>query len=306
MNENMSMIESMRKKVMILSICMWAIPLAIVILSAVMTISSRNIDFGPLALFGGFFGSVVFVAIFHFAVYRKKLNEYRNFYKTHYVYEMVRQVIPDAIYQPEYGFPSQQISQTGLMQMGNIYKSEDYIRGTYNNVAFERSDILIQNETNDSEGHSSTTTYLRGRWMIFESNKNFEADLQIIQQGFGYARKRTSIFTKKAERRHAFKTEDAMFNKMFKCLCQNEVEAFYLLTPGLMQGLMQLASQSDGKIMIGFVDNQLHVAINSRKDHLEPPIYHSPNNDDIMQVQREINAVTSFVEGLNLDRQIFK
>ncbi|MBR3058863.1 MAG: DUF3137 domain-containing protein [Clostridiales bacterium] len=306
MNEQMMIIEKMRKRVMVLRICMWAIPLGMMILSVIMMIGSSSFDAGPFPLVLAFFGSIFFIAIFYLIVYRKKLNEYRNYYKTHYVYDMVRQVIPDAVYQPEYGFPSQLISQTGLMQMGNIYKSEDYIRGTYNNVAFERSDILIQNESSDSDGNTHTTTYLRGRWMIFESNKDFEADLQIIQQGFGYARKRTSIFTKKTERRHAFKTEDAEFNRMFKCLCQNEVEAFYLLTPGLMQGLMQLAAQSDGKVMIGFVDNQLHVAINSNKDYLEPPIYHSPNDDDIMKVRNEINAVTSFVKGLNLDRKIFK
>ena len=306
MNEQMMIIEKMRKKVMTLKVCMWAVPLAIVIFSMIMTIGSRNMDLGPLGIFFGFFGSIIFIIFFYALVYRKKLNEYRNYYKTHYIYDMVREAIPDAVYQPEYGFPRQQIAQTGLMMMGNIYKSEDYIRGTYNNVSFERSDVLIQDESSDSDGHSHTTTYLRGRWMIFESNKNFEADLQIIQQGFAYAKKRTGIFTKKTERRHAFKTEDEQFNKMFKCLCQNEVEAFYLLTPGLMQGLMQLVSMSDGKVMIGFVDNQLHVAINSHKDYLEPPIYHSPDSDDIMKVKNEINAVTSFVRGLNLDRKIFK
>ena len=303
----MSIIESMRKKVMILHILMWVIPIVAVIVFGIVSVSNSQQSMDAMSLFMLLpFFLVFFEILFYLIFVRKSQKEYRDYYKTHYVYDMVLQAIPDAIYQPDYGFPKQQIAQTGLMQMGNIYKSEDYIRGTYNGVAFERSDILIQDETSDADGHSSTTTYLRGRWMIFESNKNFEADLQIIQQGFGYAKKKTGIFTKKTERRHVFKTEDAQFNKMFKCLCQNEVEAFYLLTPGLMQGLMQLVEQSDGKVMIGFVDNQLHVAIHSRKDYFEPPIYHSPDNNDIMQVKNEINAVTSFVEGLNLDRQIFK
>lgn len=302
----MNTLESMRKKVMILSICEWAIPLAFICYALIRMVTSGYSDMGPLMLFFSFFAAIVFVAVFHLLVVNKSLKAYRNYYKTTYVYSLIQQVIPDAVYQPEYGFPREMISQTGLMSMGNIYKSEDYIRGTYNNVEFERSDILIQNETQDSEGHTQTTTYLKGRWMIFESNKDFTADLQIIQNGFSFARKRTGIFTKKTERRHAFKTEDAQFNKMFKCFCQNEVEAFYLLTPGVMQGLMSLASQSDGKIMVGFVDNKLHVAIHSRKDHLEPPIYHSPNDSDIMEIQKEIDAVTSFVKGMNLDRQIYK
>lgn len=241
-------------------------------------------------------------------IYKKKVSkyrkEYRSYYKDVFVKKMILQAIPDAVYEPYQGFPKAVISGTALMAMGNVYSSEDYIRGTFNGVSFERADVLIQDETTDSEGNTSTTTYLRGRWMIFESNKSFQGDLQIIQKGFNFANRRKGFFTKKADRRHVFKTEDESFNKEFQCLCQDEGEAFYLLTPGVMQGLKRLAAAMDGKIMVGFVDNKMHVAVNSKKDSLEPP-WRTITDEDINEVTREINAITSFVVSMNLDRKIF-
>ena len=241
-------------------------------------------------------------------IYKKKVSkyrkEYRSYYKDVFVKKMILQAIPDAVYEPYQGFPKAVISETALMAMGNVYSSEDYIRGTFNGVSFERADVLIQDETTDSEGNTSTTTYLRGRWMIFESNKTFQGDLQIIQKGFNFANRRKGFFTKKADRRHVFKTEDESFNKEFQCLCQDEGEAFYLLTPGVMQGLKRLAAAMDGKIMVGFVDNKMHVAVNSKKDSLEPP-WRTITDEDINEVTREINAITSFVVSMNLDRKIF-
>ena len=241
-------------------------------------------------------------------IYKKKVSkyrkEYRSYYKDVFVKKMILQAIPDAVYEPYQGFPKAVISGTALMAMGNVYSSEDYIRGTFNGVSFERADVLIQDETTDSEGNTSTTTYLRGRWMIFESNKTFQGDLQIIQKGFNFANRRKGFFTKKADRRHVFKTEDESFNKEFQCLCQDEGEAFYLLTPGVMQGLKRLAAAMDGKIMVGFVDNKMHVAVNSKKDSLEPP-WRTITDEDINEVTREINAITSFVVSMNLDRKIF-
>ena len=294
------MIEKLRKKVLWQYIVMIVLPF-IVVFGAIALLRRGNLGVGMLV----FVGMLVLAFFILLITSSKAKKEYRAYYKGHYIDAMIKSVIPSVQYLPDQGYPSAMISNTGLVLMGNIYHSEDLITGIYNNVEFRRADVLIQDETTDSDGQTSTTTYFRGRWMIFESNKYFEADLQIIQKGFGYAQKRTGIFTRKVNRRHPIETEDMTFNKEFKCLCQNDQEAFYLLTPILMQGLMKLAAESDGKIMVGFVNNLIHVAIKSNKDSLEPPVFHSVSDKDIREIQREIHAVTSFVEGMRIDNKIF-
>jgi hypothetical protein len=296
----MIMIERLRKKIF------WMYIIAIVLLlvdivGLFIWFRQASTDISFLII-----GGILFLASITIFILSAKVNKkYRTYYKTHYIDAMIKSAIPSGQYQPDQGFPEAMIANTGLVVTGNRYHSEDLITGVYNNVEFQRADVLIQNETTNQEGQTETTTYFRGRWMIFESNKYFQADLQIIQKGFSYAQKRTSIFYKKANRRHPIETEDMTFNKEFKCLCQNDQEAFYLLTPVLMQGLMKLAAESDGKIMVGFVNNVIHVAIKTNKDSLEPPIFHKISDKNIREIQREIYAVTSFVEGLRIDNKIF-
>jgi hypothetical protein len=293
MNDQLQTLESLRKKVT--ATFKWAL---VLILGGL-----------PLVFIG--LGLVYFVlflvgVVFLVFVRSKREADYKEYFKDTVVRSMLQSRIPGSEYEPKNGLPKEFIRSTGLMLMGSIYNSEDYIKGTYNGVAFERADVVIEDESTDSDGNTTTTTYLRGRWMVFESNKDFNADLQVVQKGFGYANKRKSIFVKKVDRRHEFQTEDEEFNKQFQCLCQNESEAFYLLTPGVMQGLMKLAAEADGKIMVGFVDNRLHVVVKSGKDSLEPPLFRAFSEKDFEDVMREFNAITSFVETVNLDRKIFK
>lgn len=292
-NSNLQELERLRKKVLYYDV------LAIVPIIAGIVLAFATGKF--LLIMIGFVVTIVMLICGS-----KLLKNYKKYYKDVFIKSVIQLAFPGATYEPEQGFPKAMISETGLMMMGNIYHSEDYIRGVCNDVEFERADMLIQDESTDSDGNTYTTTYLRGRWMIFESNKTFTADLQIIQKGFGYAKKKKGFFTRKTERRHELKTEDEQFNRMFQCMCQDDGEAFYLLTPGVMQSLMQLAQTMDGKVMVGFVDNRIHVAVNSNKDSLEPPVMHAVSDKEVAEVQNEIRAVTSFIAGLKLERKIFQ
>ena len=292
-NSNLQELERLRKKVLYYDV------LAIVPIIAGIVLAFATRKF--LLIMIGFVVTIVMLICGS-----KLLKNYKKYYKDVFIKSVIQQAFPGATYEPEQGFQKSMISETGLMMMGNIYHSEDYIRGVCNDVEFERADMLIQDESTDSDGNTYTTNYLRGRWMIFESNKTFVADLQIIQKGFGYAKKKKGFFTRKTERRHELKTEDEQFNRMFQCMCQDDAEAFYLLTPGVMQSLMQLAQTMDGKVMVGFVDNRIHVAVNSNKDSLEPPVMHAVSDKEVAEVQNEIRAVTSFIAGLKLERKIFQ
>ena len=182
MNEHMNMIEHLRKKVLLRYI------IAIVIVFAVIfgsIFALRQGSSGMPLLIG--VGILVLAFIIVLINSTKANKQYRLYYKTHYIDAMIKSVIPSGQYQPDQGFPEAMIANTGLVVTGNRYHSEDLITGVYNNVEFQRADVLIQNETTNQEGQTETTTYFRGRWMIFESNKYFQADLQIIQKGFSYA-----------------------------------------------------------------------------------------------------------------------
>jgi hypothetical protein len=63
----------------------------------------------------------------------------------------------------------------------------------------------------------------------------------------------------------------------------------------------------DGAFMLGFVRTQLHVALNTRRDSMEPSIISRIETYEVRpDVRREIDAIINIIDGLDLDRDIYK
>ena len=232
-------------------------------------------------------------------------NKYRELYKTTMIDRVAKEYFSEYEYKPETGFAKDYLRSLGIMSFGSDYRSEDTLKGVYNGVPFTRADVYIADTTTDSEGNSSTTVYFRGQWLEIVPNKAFNTDLQIIQSGFSFTNRKKGIFTKKAERRHVLETEDVDFNKRFQCLCQNDAEAFYLLTPSLMQAIMRLSEILPYKMMIAFVNNTLHVLVDTHRDSMEPSSPKNGNFDlQIADLRQDMEIIVNVITGLLVDRDI--
>lgn len=301
MNEKIASLENLRKKASKLTTI-------IIVVSATITILLLTLFRGISGL--GFFISIL-VGIgsgFLLSIItgcNKLADEYKDKFKTIFVEEPFRAAFTDVIYDPKQGFPQDMIKATDMMMLGNRYYTNDYVMGHYKDVKFERADVKIQQHTSNGKT-SHTTTYFNGRWMIFEFNKDFHFDLQIIRNGFYYSQKNKSFFTSREERRHKLELEDMNFNEQFTVYAQDDHEAYYILTPAFMEVLKNMNHVIDGSFMFGFNRNELHVAINTKRDAMEPSIFSSIEVSKVTQdVQREIDTIINIIDGLDLDRDIY-
>ena len=234
-------------------------------------------------------------------------KKYRELYKRTMIDRVAQEYFTNYEYLPDTGFKEEYLSSYGIMSFGSDYSSEDMLKGVYNGVPFTRADVYIADTTTDSEGNSSTTVYFKGQWLEIVPNKSFNTDLQIIQKGFGFTNRKKSIFTRKSERRHELETEDVDFNKRFQCLCQNDAEAFYLLTPALMQSIMNLSEILPYKMMIAYVNNSLHVLVDTHRDSMEPSSPKNGNFDrQIADLRQDMEIIVSVITGLLVDRNIYQ
>lgn len=254
---------------------------------------------------GPFLGMLL-AMLLYFVWVNPKMQEYKRIYKEMVVTKPFRETFQKFMYDPKDGLSKEEIRNTGLIMLGNRYHSEDYMTGTYKDIRFERSDVLIQDHHSDSNGGSHTTTYFQGRWLVFQSPKQFHTSLQIIQKGFSYSNTKRGLFTKKEERRHEVEFESERFNSMFTCYCQNDQEAYYLITPHMQEAILKLSQLVDGKLMLGFTGNRLHLAIHNGKNTLEPSVFSKVSyQNDILAVKREISAITDVINILNLDCNLY-
>jgi len=229
-------------------------------------------------------------------------------FKETFVLKSLRSVFTDLNYQPQKGIDPSIIRNTQMMDMGDRYSSNDYISAKYKNINIEQADVHIEeeHESTDSDGHTTTTweTLFKGRWMIFDFNKNFKANIQVCQKGFGNSR--INNWGNKLKYKKVM-MEDQLFNKKFRIYAQSEHEAFYILTPSLMEKIQSLTNTIDGKILLCFIDNKLHVGIQNNEDSFEHSIFKKINENKVIEeISKDIKLITNFVDELDLDNDLFR
>lgn len=256
-------------------------------------------------LFFGIIAILLFPALFT----AKQKREYILKFKKYFVQSALKTVFTDLTYHPEQGMPRDVIASTKMMYMGDRYTSNDYISGRYKDIGFRQADVHIEEERESTDSDGNTTTYwvtiFRGRWMIFDFNKTFKADLQVCQKFFGNNKISNWGNDKKFEK---VKLESVDFNKRFNVYAQSDHEAFYLLTPPIMEKIIKLDDMNQGRLLLCFIDNKLHIGLYDGKDSFEhAPVFSQINEEQVRSnISNDIKQITMFIDELDLDNDLFR
>ena len=251
------------------------------------------------------FVGIILDIVFEIVVVRKKVREFKRFYKENLVKHVLEGYIEDLYFDPQNGIGMDVISDTGMMMLGNRYDANDYISGVYKGTFFEQSDVLIQ-DVQSSGKNTTTVTYFQGRWMIFSFNKRFAYDMQIKENTFRYSKYKSSLFEPKNERFKKIDFEDSAFNSVFTTFAKDEHEAYYIVTPQFMQHLMEFNDMIKGDLLLCFVNNRLHLAINNNKDSFEPNVFRKINiRNEMGLIKEDLELIFKFVDTLKLDTRLF-
>lgn len=237
-----------------------------------------------------------------------KLNkEYQYQFKKYFVKSSLMKTFDELIYLPSGTLDKNILASTDMIDTGDKYFSNDYVSGKYKNINFVQADVTIQErrERTDSNGHREYyyVNIFKGKWMIFDFNKQFKSDMQVKQKNFPNAR--LNRFRQKFEK---VELEDVEFNKKFKVYSGNAHEVFYILTPHVIQSIKNLEEKLDGHLLFCFVDSKLFIGIDNDKDAFEPKsVFKKLNEEKIFEdVKKDIEIITMFVDELNLDNNLFR
>ena len=213
----------------------------------------------------------------------------------------------DVTFTPEQGIDEDTVYGTGMVRVGDRFESNDLITGDYKGVRFRQSDVNITEIHHDSDNGSSETTLFQGRWMIFSFNKEFRCDLQVYSKFFLAGKNKGGLLFHADRRLSRLKLENEEFNRVFRVYTGDEQEAFYILTPHMMEALIGLKAKVKSQIMLLFVDGSLHVAVDNHKDAFEvQPFRKIDIQAEKQRVLDDIRLITDFVDGMMLDRNVYK
>ncbi|WP_281085781.1 DUF3137 domain-containing protein [Eubacterium ruminantium] len=186
-------------------------------------------------------------------------RRFKALYKKIFVNDVLQENFQNLYYAWDEGFGAGAVQSFGLCRLGNIFRSEDYICGTYKGVRFETADVLVQQHTNSGKS-SSTVTYFKGRMFAIDIPKNVQALIKVIPKGYLY-KAGVSNSTK-------IETENVSFNNMFNIHSSDAHYAFYVLTPDYMERIMYLKQKYNG-IMLTIVGNKIFAGIQTQRDSFD-------------------------------------
>lgn len=203
----------------------------------------------------------VIVMIFKLA---SSTYQFKALYKKTFVSSVLNDHFSNVMYDWTRGFSENDVKQFGLSKLGNRFRSEDYLSATYNDIKFQQADVTIEYESGSDE-NSSTTTYFKGRMLAFEFPKNNITSVQLHSKKFKYPAKNPFGYNMRR-----ISMESDFFNKTFDVTSANEHDAFYVLTPHLMESIQKIYEKYKN-VEMHFTGNNLYVGINGCNDTFDAP-----------------------------------
>jgi len=257
--------------------------------------------FGTFAsMFSGFTPGVL-ICILALSFTLRKSGKYSNIVKknvgSNITSQVLRNVFDEVQYDPLSHISGFDLDRADFKFHYDKIEGSDHVLGKYKGLNIEMSDVKLISISHDKDGHTEENTIFEGLWMICDFGKHLVADVQVCERS-----RLGQLFSK-----GGIKTENEAFNKQFFIRSSSQEEAFYILTPHMMEYIVQMDAKANARTYLSFLRNgKLHIALHSGKDSFEIKGFSSDVEKIKGQFEAEIRQITDLIDELRLSDSIFE
>lgn len=265
-------LERMRKKAYRKTVVLAVLPRVIFVIGIILTLIYNRYTFimiiegdfkgagvilGSLGmLLGGvmlsFGAAAMGYAIYMCFFWKKPYDLFNANYKNKYVLLRIREIpgFSGLKYFANRGLSYRELSEANLLpgRTEAFFRSKDYFEGAYNQIRFRSCSV----ETFDTK---SSLALFKGQVMVFSMFHEFKISETPVQ-----------VFSKKENDKMkglAFpvriESENELFNRMFSVYAADGHNAFYILTPDVMEDIMEFAEMLPNSIYLVFAGQSMYV-----------------------------------------------
>ncbi|MBS4960482.1 MAG: DUF3137 domain-containing protein [Clostridiales bacterium] len=251
------------------------LPVCMVFFGALVVAGNRHFfvwlgesGWGEPAVQGAFFSMLsnlllafVFAAVIYLfyakLVWQKAYDRFNTSFKNKYVLDNLRQMpgFSELRYNASGGFSYDEINLMNLIPKGNkvFYHSSDELTGLLDGIRFRSSNV--QTGQRGKYRRSLPDVLFEGQIIAFS---NF--DDRKISDGFVQVfSKKVLVQVKDAAVPLKIQTENSLFNENFVVFAENEQNAFYILTPSVLETITTFQEAMEGKVYLAFYQSTLYV-----------------------------------------------
>jgi len=186
------------------------------------------------------------------------------------------------------GLLKSEIDPSGLIANGVDYGSEDLLTAKHKGLSFRQADMKIKRRK-----RSASQPSFNGQWVIIDLPKHVAGRVRIRPKvGYHFYEE-----LEKENKEGLVQLDHKEFNELFVVDTMDEHEAYYFLTPHLMDKMLH-AREGAQSHYYSLVGNQLHIAIYSTKDLYEPPRNRPVSGDYFDTIRNDIEFILGIIEEL--------
>lgn len=221
-----------------------------------------------------FTGVLVFVCFAIAARLSNKFKELKRVYNTAYknwiISGLLKQVDAKLDFQATSGIGSHALIRSRLFDnIAGEYTTEDFVGGVLEKTWFAFAEVRVKRvKYYNDEGKKNTN--FKGIFFCADFNKHFNG-VTILRSKLG----KEKVKPKGLSGRELVTLEKPEFNKVFGVYSTDQIEARYILTPSLMDRILDLHARTRVNMAISFVDSAVFIALPLKYNYFEAPVYKS-------------------------------
>jgi hypothetical protein len=241
-----------------------------------------------------------------------KISKYRAAFKKEVVAEIVKLIDESWHYNSDNHVSVADYHSSKIFTNGvDRHKGDDYVKGFIQKTAFEFSELHTEYKTTttDSKGNTKTSwhTIFKGLFFHADFNKHLKAETLVLpdtaQRLFG---KLGQSFQKMSGRGDLVKLENNEFEKLFVVYGSDQIEARYILTPVLMEKMVELKKKYNHHLHFSFVGSRVYCGMSISKNMFEPCIFKSGVRfEDVQEMHDYFAFIEVMIQEMNLNTRIW-
>jgi hypothetical protein len=193
-----------------------------------------------------------------------KNQQFNQSFKEQIVRPALQSFLTNLEFDPNKSLPEHHIKDSGLFIDYSVYRGNVYIEAEYNGRRFSQSDVnLVQQKevtTVDEDGDEHTRIEellcFSGRRMLCEYDAICNEPVRVLAR------------SQNRKARREIQMELDSFNQRFVVEAENPTDAFRILTPPVLEGIMKATDFLMRPVSMAFANDKIYVAI-SGKDAFE-------------------------------------
>ncbi|MGZ3695370.1 MAG: DUF3137 domain-containing protein [Bdellovibrionota bacterium] len=239
------------------------------ILAALILFNRRSLHGDPAS-----FISMLFILLLPASwLINRAYRPYRDRFKKEIIRKAFHRFFPSLVYDPEAKIARDLYDEAKFFSGINIYSGNDYCEGKLGDVNFCFSELHCKYESGSGKNRTVKTIF-RGFFFVGDFQRNFffrttiqpdNAENLLGYIGRGLQRLESGD--------RLVDLEDSEFEKLFVVTSDDQVEARYILTPALMEKIVDFRKRLGQRIHICFVNGKMFLAIETGRDYFEPKLF---------------------------------